>query len=415
MSSSDIVSSLPPAPVANYDEALVGNHPLPDPLVGGDGQPVTTAEAWRRKRRPELLELFQRHVYGRILPKRPFEARLVESACDALEGRATRRQIEIRLAGAAQPVLHLALYLPNRSAGPHPCFLGLNFKGNHGSFADPAIVLSDAWFPDEAQGVVNHRATEAGRGTGTSRWPVEMIVERGYALATLYYGDIDPDWDDGFANGVHSLFTVEERHGDSGENSATIAAWAWGLSRVMDYLEGVPEIDAGRVCLTGHSRLGKTALWAGACDERFALVVANNSGCGGAALSRRNFGETPAVVTRNFPHWFCRNFRENAAKPETLPVDQHQLVSLIAPRPVFISSAAGDLWADPRGEFLGGFHAGPVYRLLGSEGMAAEEMPGLDAPVLSRIGYAIRPGHHDITPADWRVHLDFADAQLRRT
>jgi len=400
-------------PVANYDEALVGNHPLPDPLMTGDGEAVTTPQQWRQKRRPELLELFEAHVYGRRLPPLPFEARVVESAGDALGGRATRRQVEIRFAAAPQPVLHLVLYLPNNPGGPHPCFLGLNFQGNHSAFADPAIPLSTAWLPDSAEGVVEHRATEAARGTSVSRWPVEKIVERGYALATLYYGDIDPDWHDGFANGVHGLFPGAALRENEGDNPGSIAAWAWGLSRVMDYLECVPEIDPHRVCLSGHSRLGKAALWAGACDERFALVITNNSGCGGAALSRRNFGETPARITQSFPHWFCRHFIRSAAAPETIPVDQHQLISLIAPRPVFISSAAGDLWADPKGEFLGGYHAGPVYRLLGTDGLAATEMPGLNEPVFSRIGYAIRPGYHDITPEDWQVHLDFADAQLR--
>ncbi|HWL51817.1 MAG TPA: acetylxylan esterase [Chthoniobacteraceae bacterium] len=397
----------------NFDEAKVPPYRLPEALVCNDGQRVDSPELWREKRRPELLRLFETHVYGRMFPKVPIEARTVEESAQALGGRATRRQVEIRFPGTPGPVLHLVIYFPNAAAQPAPCFLGLNFNGNHAAFDDPAIPLSSAWMRTEAPGVVENRATEASRATQTSRWPVETIIGRGYALATLCYGDLDPDYDDGFQNGVHPMFFTPGA-ARCGDDAGAITAWAWGLSRVMDYLETVERIDPARVCVTGHSRLGKTALWAGACDERFALVVSNNSGCGGASLNRRNFGETLHILSNVRPHWFNENCRNRSLDAEAVPVDQHQLIGLIAPRPVFVSSAEDDPGADPKGEFTSAFHADDVYRLLGTDGMAAEAMPPVNQPVLSRIGYYVRSGKHDINLQDWTTHLDFADAHLGR-
>ena len=400
--------------VPNYDESKVPAYELPDPLTDSQGRPITSKDAWPARRR-EILEAFAREMYGRS-PERPKRmwASVVEEG-PAFGGRARRRQVAISLTGHPDgPKMLMLLYVPLTVRIPVPAFLGLNFAGNHATTTDPAVRLPKSWMR-KGPGVQDHRATERGRGTSRSRWPYDLVLERGYALATIYYGDIDPDFDDGFQNGIHPHYLRPGQKRPAPDEWGSIGAWAWGLSRALDYLQEAKDVDGDRVAVIGHSRLGKTALWAGAQDERFALVISNNSGCGGAALSRRRFGETVARINTSFPHWFCGNFKKYNDREDELPVDQHMLIALIAPRPCYVASATEDRWADPKGEFLAVRHARAVYALLlGHPVFPFEQMPPPGKSVGKVLGYHIRQGKHDITREDWRHYLDFADRHLRR-
>lgn len=362
----------PPEPVAPLD--------LPDLRL-------TTVEDWQQVRRPRIQRLFERNVYGRTpegLGEPWFE--VTDNRSDALGGLATRLLVKVTLPEVpGWRGMDVMLYVPNDAPWPVPCFVGLSFRGNHAVSTEPDVPASN----------------ENGRGSESSRWPLELILGRGVAVATAWYGDIEPDRPDGFRDGLR---------GAAPDGSwGAIGAWAFGLRLIADYLEKEVLVDAERLAVIGHSRLGKTALWAGAQDERFDVVVSNNSGEGGAALMRRPVGETTADITRAFPHWFTRRYASYASDPSRCPVDQHMLVALIAPRAVYIGSASNDTWADPEGEFLSGLHASPVWELFGLQGVGVDRWPPSDHPVGSSVGYHVRTGDHDVTDYDWVHYLIFAE------
>lgn len=402
--------------VANYDESKIPSFTLPDPLVTEKGDSVTDAKTWFEVRRPEILDLFAAQVYGRA--PEPCDVRHQEvSQTKVFGGKATRREVDVILGDDALSI-RVLIYTPT-SAKPAPAFVTLNFQGNHSVDPDPSISLNESWMRPKKETTQNNRATEKARGVASSRWPIEMIIDRGYALVTIYYGDIDPDFDDGFENGVHGALKADVAKAKipAGEKWGSIAGWAYGVSRVVDYLETDQWIDSDRLAVMGHSRLGKTSLWTGATDTRFKLVISNNSGCGGAALSRRAIGETVGRINTVFPHWFCDNYLQYNLNEDGCPVDQHQLIALIAPRAVYIASATEDRWADPKGEFLSAVHADPVYRLLGTVGFGGSAPPEMPAPdnaiKTGKIGYHLRTGKHNVTSYDWTQYLDFADIHLQ--
>ncbi len=397
--------------VPNYDESRVPAYSLPDPLVSDAGAPVATPDGWVA-RRQEVLTLFENHMFGATPATSPSIDFELRSEGPAFDGRALRRQVQLSIGeGSTARSVDLLIYLPASADAPIPIFLALNYYGNASIHPDPEIHLTRAWMQENPEfGIVEHRATEATRGVRAWRWPVEEIVERGYGLATLHYGQVEPDFQGGASEGLRSLAAGVAETGEWG----AIGVWAWGLSRAMDYLQTDPEVDARRVAVAGHSRLGKAALWAGAQDERFAMVISNNSGAGGAALSRRRYGETVARINTVFPHWFNDSFKEYGEREADLPFDQHMLLALIAPRPVYVASAIEDRWADPRGEFLSAFHAGPVFTLLGGDPIPSGVWPGVGTSLQHTVGYHLRSGGHDLTAYDWDRFMDFADLHFGR-
>ena len=399
---------------AIYEESQVPEFKLPDVLTCFNGRKVKSEKVWEKKRRPEILKVFTNEVYGKV----PEELKITkvdvwETSDHALNDLAVRKQLSLFFRKNNRNLeVNVFMYLP-KSPKKAPVFLAYNFSGNHTINKDPNIRLTDSWVNNNPSvGIINNQVTEQSRGSDSDSWPVEEIIKAGYGVVTAYYGDIDPDKND-LSDGIQSFFYQGGQTRPRADEWGSIAAWAWGLSRIMDYLETDSLVDTGHVAVLGHSRLGKTALWAGATDRRFAMVISNESGCGGAALSRRRFGETVKRINTSFPHWFCDNFKKYNDNEDLLPVDQHELLALIAPRPLYVASAEGDKWSDPRGEFLSAKYASPVYKLFGLDGLPSTEMPPVNQPVMGTIGYHIRTGKHGLTEYDWTQYLKFADMHFK--
>lgn len=396
----------------NYDESAVAPFELPQVLTTFGGKVITTKNDWETARRPEILEAFSREVFGRTpVDERPVRYEVVSEDRNAMEGTAVRKEVRACFSDSDQHCVTILMMLP-KHARAVPVFVGLNFEGNHTIVDDPGIQLNEKWMRrTDIRGVVDHRATDASRGTLYNRWQVKMLLERGYGLVTVYQGDFELDRKERSGrDGIRHLFPVT----GSDDEWGSLALWSWGLSRVMDYLQTDRLVDARKVALVGHSRLGKAALWAAAQDTRFALVVSNNSGEGGASISRRNYGETIADLNRAVPYWFCPNYKKYNHDPSALPVDAHLLIALMAPRPVYVASATEDQWADPKGEYLAAYYAAPAYGLYGLGGLESKEPPLPDTPVGGGVlGYHLRTGEHDVTAYDWLQYLDFADKHFK--
>ena len=420
------ISAQQPVAPANYDEDKVPKFELTDPLKTTDGRTINSPELWNTVRRPELLKLFANEMYGHSpLPLDVAIMQTIESDIRmtifsqpsgiVFDGKGTRHWYRLAFHKGMSPnrddtEIDVLIYTPNNVTGKVPAFIGLNFQGNHTVDSDPGIRLAPVW-----QNRERVPAREEERGAQASRWCIEKILDRGYAVVTAYYQHIEPDFDGGRQFGVRQLIA---KLGAPNEDNA-IATWAWGLSMIREFVSqryaDRLNIDPDKIIVIGHSRLGKAALWAAAQDEKFAMAISNDSGCGGAALTRREFGETVHRINTAFPHWFNGNFKKYNHDVNALPFDQHELIALIAPRPVYIASAVEDRWADPKGEFLSGLYADPVYRLLGTDGIAGiTEMPELNKSVGGTIGYHIREGKHDVTEFDWEQFLNFADKHFKR-
>jgi hypothetical protein len=401
--------------VPNYDENKVPVFDLPQLLQSNNNESINSFDLWIKNRKPEILNFFTDSVFGAIPEvSYNFSYKLISLDTSALKNKAIKKEIDIYIVKKDTLTISLLLYIP-KNVSKAPVFLGLNFFGNQTISDDTTVRITQSWVENRsAFGIDNNKATRASIGVRKNRWPVDTIISHGYALATVHYADIFPDYQ-GMNKGIIALFE------DSGKNRSsndwgTIAAWSFGLMRVVDYLVADSMIDNEKISVVGHSRLGKAALWAGVQDERIALVVSNNSGCSGAALSKREFGETIWRINNNFPHWFCDNYKFFNHNEKALKYDQHMLLALIAPRKLYVASAQEDLWADPRGEYLSLYHASEVYKLINLHTVLPFEMPTIHQPIISgNIGYHIREGKHDVVLYDWQQFLKFANKQFNDT
>lgn len=386
------------------------SHPeLPDPLIMFNGERVKSKQQWKDQRRPELKALFQHYMYGYLPPPAKIKAKVEHEDAKAFGGKAALREVTISFGPPGTPPIHLLVVVPNKRKGAAPVFIGINFCGNHAIVKDYGVHLPTVWMYAGRK----HRATEAGRGKQIDVWALEQSIDRGYAVATFYNGDVDPDRRD-VREGIQPH--LRKKGAKPGPHDwGTIAAWAWGVHRVVDYVHECKDLDRRRIAVVGHSRLGKTALLAAALDERIALAIPHQAGCGGTAPSRCHNpkAETIKRINTSFPHWFNDTFKKFNDHPDKLPFDQNCLTALMAPRPVLFSNAVEDQWSNPSGQFDVLRAADPVYRFLGAGGLKAKRMPEPGKLIDSTLGYYIRPGKHSMTKDDWKIFLDFADKHLR--
>ncbi len=380
----------------NYDEARIPRYDLPDPLVTAEGKPVTTADQWRNIRRPQILSLFASFIYGAVpVPPDPIAQtyHVIKEDKSFMGGKVTKLDVSIRFKnrkGTAET--HVLVFLPNKAKEPVPAFMMLSFDNPRGG---------------------SFNLSSSRKGYLRNGVPLGHLADQGYAYVSVYHGDLVGHNEVSFSGGIHKLFYRDGQSFPKAHEWGVLTANGWTGMRALDYLETNDRVDASRVAVMGHSKMGKATLWAAAQDQRFAMAISAQSGCGGAALWRRKYGETMAKLNR-FPHWLSINARKFNDHEDDLPVDQHMLLSLIAPRPVYVASGTADTWADPHGEFQSANHAGPVYKLLGKKPLSTTKLPPPNQPLLDGdIGYHIRTGGHSVEPYDWQQFIKFADRHLQ--
>jgi hypothetical protein len=398
-------------PVAS---SLPSQSSLPDPLVKLDGSRTTTPLDWKAHRRPELKSLFEHYMYGKAPVANQIVVVQENENKEALGGKATWKEIGIKVGPKQDLTIHLLLVVPNQRTAPVPVFLGTSFYGTQTVLNDPKIHLSTNWMPDRAPGCIKNRATDASRGTAVDVWAIEQSIDRGYAVAVFYCGDVAPDHP-GKSDGVFPLYRKAGEPKPASDEWGAVAAWAWGLSRVIDYLESDSNIDKNKIAVVGHSRLGKAATLAAAFDERISLVISHQAGCGGTAPSRGTIGESVKAINDRFPHWFCDEFKTFNTQTDRLPFDQNCLFALVAPRPLLLTNAVDDQWANPTGQFDALKASSSVYQLLGVEGLNAKSMPEIGVLIDSRLGYHIRPGKHSMGLEDWPTFWKFAEKHFKHS
>lgn len=367
----------------NYDEAKVPPYKLPEVLKTAVNKKVNNKLTWEKVRRPEILKLFEDNIYGQMPASyNSIKYSIVNSDAAAMNGKALLKQVLIEVFNNNRSVqINLVLFVPNNKTKPVPAFLLINNRGKEN--------------------------TDAARTTKSDFWPAEILIDSGYAIAAFHVSDLAPDDKETFMNGVLQLYPTQ-LNADNGMRA--IGAWAWGASRVMDYFEKDADIDSKKIAVVGHSRGGKASLWAAAQDPRFSICVTNCSGNTGAALARRQFGERIKKINTSFPHWFNTNYKKFNDREDALPIDQHMLIALVAPRPVYATNASKDLWADPKGTFLSLKNSEKVYALYGLKSNLPLNPPAINEAIIqSPIAYHNREGEHNLTAFDWVNFIKFAN------
>lgn len=396
----------------NYTEAKVPHYTLPDLLTLQNGEKVKDNKIWIEQRRPEIIRLLEDEQFGRAVGNPgdvTFE--IFEKYTPVFDKKALRSQVTIRFGKGVKA--ELLIYLPAGSGGPSPLILNIGFFANSQTVDDPGIKQGTVWNMEK-------KRVPAGNDSPFPKTDVMQFINRGYGFATVYYGDFEPDFRGGIEYGIRALYLAPGQKEPAPDEWGAISAWAWGLSRVMDYFETDKAVDSERIAVTGVSRLGKTALWTAARDRRFKMAIPSCSGQGGAAISRRNYGETIRLITLpvRYGYQFCANYARWGDRPETAPMDSHMIIALMAPRPLLLQTGDTDKWSDPLGEFRALAAAGPVYKLFGKKSPGPGEMPESGTPVLMDTGYYMHKGGHGMYStdgnSDWNIYLDFMDMHLKK-